>query len=113
MWAIKDRSDSPLNSPPGRQERFIGGTYYHTRATRQYGRPVGSHVVTNITGPLLFRIRREARAFIDETFGYIRNRKDLKSPPHCWHIPQAVQVTVTVTERGHEKRPDAISQSYA
>jgi hypothetical protein len=42
----------------------------------------------------LFRTRREARAFIEERFGYMRDRDDLKREPHGWRWPQAVRVTV-------------------
>lgn len=42
----------------------------------------------------LFRTRRECRAFIDERYGYIRSRPDLRAEPHGWRIPRAVPVQV-------------------
>ena len=42
----------------------------------------------------LFRTRLEARAFIDEAYGYIRHRPDLRAEPHGWRMPVAVRVVV-------------------
>ena len=44
----------------------------------------------------LFRTRRECRAYIEERYGYIRNRPDLQREPHGWRMPQAVMVVVSV-----------------
>lgn len=52
--------------------------------------------------PLLFPTRREARAYIKQRYGYIATRKDLRSPPHCWKMPRAVRVTVSVASRAGE-----------
>jgi hypothetical protein len=43
----------------------------------------------------LFRTRRECRAYIEERYGYIRDRQDLRTEPHGWAFPQAVRVTVS------------------
>ena len=45
--------------------------------------------------PALFRTRREAREYINEKYGYIRTRKDLRAEPHFWRMPRAVRVSVT------------------
>jgi len=42
----------------------------------------------------LFRTRAEARTFIEERFGYIRERPDLRAEPNGWYMPQAVRVEV-------------------
>ncbi len=42
----------------------------------------------------LFRTRRECRAYIEERYGYIRDRADLQNEPHGWRMPQAVRVAV-------------------
>lgn len=42
----------------------------------------------------LFRTRRECRKFIDERYGYIKTRPDLKAEPHGWLMPVAVRVGV-------------------
>lgn len=47
--------------------------------------------------PVMFRTRREARAYIDETLGYIRERPDLRAQPHGWKIPIPVRVKVDKT----------------
>jgi len=44
--------------------------------------------------PRLFRTRREAREFIEQRYGYIRNRADLRAEPHGWRVPRAVKVEV-------------------
>jgi hypothetical protein len=43
----------------------------------------------------LFRTRRECRAYIEERYGDIRWREDLRTEPHGWRMPQAVRVTVS------------------
>lgn len=40
----------------------------------------------------LFSTRAEARAYIEQKFGYIRERPDLRAEPHGWHVPTAVRV---------------------
>jgi hypothetical protein len=71
-WGIKWKSNSPL----GASECILGRTIK----------------------PLVFRTRSEARAYIKNNYSYIRYRKDLRSPPHCWTVPKAVKVIVEVRE---------------
>jgi hypothetical protein len=47
---------------------------------------------------IVFRTRKETRAFIRERWGYIAKRPDLRKPPHCWRMPKPVRVTVAVKE---------------
>ena len=47
----------------------------------------------------LYRTRRECRDFINERFGYIRTRPDLKAAPHGWRMPRAVRVEVRRVKR--------------
>jgi len=42
----------------------------------------------------LYRTRRDARAFIEERYGYIRRRADLRVEPYGWQLPRAVRVVV-------------------
>lgn len=42
----------------------------------------------------LFRTRRACRAYIEERYGYIRRRPDLKAEPFKWRMPRAVRVEV-------------------
>jgi hypothetical protein len=44
--------------------------------------------------PVVFRTRREARAWIDVEVGYIRVRPDLREEPHGWRLPKAVRVGI-------------------
>lgn len=46
---------------------------------------------------LLFKTRSECRAHIEQEFGYIRKRADLRGPPFNWRMPKAVRVTVRVS----------------
>lgn len=52
------------------------------------------HLQWNGEAPFLFMTRREARAFIEKRWGYIRTRPDLKAEPHGWKMPKAVKVAV-------------------
>jgi hypothetical protein len=52
----------------------------------------------------IFETRREARAYIEAEYGYIRTRSDLRREPHGWHMPKAVRVSIT-TEVLHEHQP--------
>ncbi len=45
---------------------------------------------------MLFRTRAECRAWIDEHYGYIRTRADLRAEPHGWRMPRAVKVRVVL-----------------
>jgi hypothetical protein len=53
----------------------------------------------------LFRTRRECRAYIEESFGYIRERADLRREPHGWFMPQAVLVTIQVASLDRSGEP--------
>lgn len=45
----------------------------------------------------VFDTKRECKAFIDETWGYIKTRPDLRRAPHFWRLPKPVRVRVVVT----------------
>jgi hypothetical protein len=62
---------------------------------RQVGpRPI-EHLMYEDRLPVIFRTRAEARSWIDRKYGYIRERKDLKSAPHFWRMPSPIRVKVT------------------
>ncbi len=46
--------------------------------------------------PVLFRTRREARAYAERKFGYIKTSKDLRQEPHGWKFPRPVRVRVVL-----------------
>jgi len=46
--------------------------------------------------PVLFRKKREAKAWIDDSYGYIKSRPDLRAAPHRWRLPIPVKVTIAV-----------------
>jgi len=46
----------------------------------------------------LFHTRRECRRYIEERYGYIRQRPDLRAEPHGWRMPRAVRVLVLIAE---------------
>lgn len=50
--------------------------------------------------PALFATKREAMEWIEQEFGYIRHREDLRRPPHNWRMPKAVRVWVEGKEGG-------------
>jgi hypothetical protein len=45
---------------------------------------------------LCFTSRAQARAFINERWGYIAHRPDLRRAPHGWRMPIPVRVRITV-----------------
>ena len=45
---------------------------------------------------LLFKSKKKCQDYIKERWGYIATRKDLRSEPHGWRMPQPVRVTVQV-----------------
>ena len=61
---------------------------------RSVGHDATEHIIYENRLPVLFCTRVEARAWIDQTFGYIRNRKDLRSAPFGWRMPQPIRVKV-------------------
>lgn len=46
--------------------------------------------------PMLFRTRREARAWRDQHYGYIRDRRDVQQEPHGWKPAKVVKVAITI-----------------
>ena len=55
-----------------------------------------SHLCRVNCAPVLFLTRKGCRWWIEERYGYIRTRPDLRRPPHNWRVPRAVRVTVEV-----------------
>lgn len=45
-------------------------------------------------GLTVFSTRAACRAYIENQWGYIRARQDLRQEPHCWRVPQAVKVQI-------------------
>jgi len=52
------------------------------------------HILFENRLPMLFRTRAEARVWIEQRYGYIRTRKDLRAAPHFWRIPTAIKVRI-------------------
>jgi hypothetical protein len=48
----------------------------------------------------LFRTRAACRAYIEERYGYIRERDDLRREPLGWRMPQAVRVSIRKEAEG-------------
>ena len=77
----------------------------HTKTIHRWGvlwtstskRDPSTHLIFENCLFKLFNTRRQARLWTNNRYGYIRNREDLRAEPHCWHMPQAVRVTVTAT----------------
>jgi len=44
--------------------------------------------------PLMFRTRRECREYIEQRWGYIKTRKDLRAEPHGWRLPKPVKTKI-------------------
>ena len=56
---------------------------------------VTRHLLCENCVPKLFVTRADARQWIEEHYGYIRRRGDLKQEPHGWQMPVAVRVCIT------------------
>jgi len=56
--------------------------------------------------PLIFRTRRECRQWINERYGYIKFRGDLRKEPHGWRLPEAVKIQITIQITQIEKAPE-------
>ena len=52
------------------------------------------HIIYANGVPALFRSRRACRNFINDQYGEIRDRSDLREEPHGWGIPKAIKVIV-------------------
>ena len=72
--------------------RVIWGIRWHSK-NRSDG--VSEHLMYKGCLPLLFTTRREARAYIQKWYGYIKERDDLRREPHGWRLPTAVKVSIT------------------
>jgi len=46
--------------------------------------------------PLLFHTRKSAAYYIKQRWGYIRNRRDLRSELYNWRMPKPVRVSVDI-----------------
>lgn len=55
-----------------------------------------AHLIHYNLLPILFKTRKQARLWIEDNYGYIRHRPDLKREPHRWRVPQAVRVRVAM-----------------
>ncbi len=52
------------------------------------------HILYENCLPMLFRTRKEARVWIENKYGYIRSRPDLRGEPHGWRLPKAIKVVI-------------------
>lgn len=59
---------------------------------------VYKHLLCENCLPILFKTRRECRQFINDKYGYIKERKDLREEPHGWRLPRAVKVIIQILE---------------
>ena len=84
VWAAKSDETNQLD---GRQVRLA--LRWWRSPTQQYG-----------TTLMLFETRAQCRAWIEEAYGYLRERPDLRAAPHGWRVPRPVRVSVAVTELG-------------
>ena len=57
---------------------------------------VTKHILYANCLPVLFRTRRECREYINERYGYIKDREDLRSEPYGWRLPRPVKVILAL-----------------
>ena len=73
--------------------KWRGTTEYLIGRGREFRPPYFGGYTT-----MVFRTRQEARNYIEGSYGFIRERPDLRGEPHCWRMPVAVRVDVKVVE---------------
>jgi hypothetical protein len=76
LWAAKWRSSNKLD---GRRQHLILWGWSE--------------------GVALFTTRAACREWIEQRYGYIRHRPDLRAEPHGWRIPQPVRVSIKEVKR--------------
>lgn len=54
------------------------------------------YIICEHFSPVLFKTRKQALEFIDDRYGYIRERKDIREEPHGWKTPRAVKVKISI-----------------
>ena len=50
------------------------------------------HLIYRNGVPIILQTRKEARAWINKNYGYIKERKDLQEEPHGWKMPIPVKL---------------------
>lgn len=45
--------------------------------------------------PLIFATKKEAQAYAQRQYGYIKTRPDLRREPHGWRMPKPVRVRIS------------------
>ena len=53
----------------------------------------------------LFQTRKACRDFIEEEYGWIRARDDLRREPYGWKMPKAVRVSITPNPESTGQEP--------
>lgn len=53
------------------------------------------HIIYEKCIPVMFRTRQQARYWIEEHYGYIRDRPDLREEPFGWKIPIAIKISIS------------------
>lgn len=74
------------------EARIVWGAMWRSNSNLDGG--LRTHLINENCLPVLFRTRREARAFIEQRYGYITKRPDLRAQPHGWRLPIPVRVAV-------------------
>jgi len=54
-----------------------------------------THLLYDNCLPCLFKTRKLCREYIQEKYGYIKDRKDLRDEPHGWRLPRPIKVRIT------------------
>ena len=52
------------------------------------------HLMFDGPKPLAFKTKKQCKKFIDEKWGYIKNRPDLKTAPYYWRLPKPVRIRI-------------------
>jgi hypothetical protein len=57
---------------------------------------VSCHIINENCLPMLFATRRKARKWLNEKYGYIKTRKDLRGKDYGWRFPRIVRLKISL-----------------
>jgi len=59
---------------------------------------ITEHLIFDNRLPALFHTKKEAIEYRNKRYGYIKERKDLRSEPFGWKLPKVIKVKVSIKE---------------
>ena len=89
-WGVKLRSQNNLD---GKTEHLLGCASEAVQTVRLSGYRTAA-----------FKTRQQAREYIDNHYGYIKLRPDLRAEPHGWKMPIVVPINIIIEAKPKRKK---------